>query len=136
MATPLENLYGIQKRFTDAITPGSITPRTAPLTPPASAPAAARVAPGFQAPNIKINPKGISAKNLALTAAELLADPIIRALPDNPYSDTYIRQQAGEDVRGIFADQVDAVTKPVLDYLFRGDGELPKPRLSTLQLAA
>ena len=105
--------------------------------PSTAAPAPApQAAPGFKSPQIKIKPKGIAAKNLALTAAQLLSDPIIRALPDNPYSSTYIRQQAAREQqmdalsrgdidgaaavempRGIFADQIDAVTKPVIDFI-------------------
>ena len=70
MATPLENLQGIQKRFNDAL-----APRKGVKMP----------AGGFRAPDLpQLGP---------LPADKTMIQRLVHGA--NPYSDTYIRQQAG-----------------------------------------
>ena len=71
---------------------------------------------------------GRMAGGLWSQAAMLLADPIIRNLPDNPYSRTYTAQQdaaaAGKPVpKGLFTDQVDNATQSVLNFFTGGDNK-------------
>ena len=72
----------------------------------------------------------INGKNILSALVMNLADPVIRNLPDNPYSRTYIAQQdalaAGKPMpKGLFTDQIHAVTQHVFELVTRGDGKLP-----------
>ena len=90
---------------------------------PATVPQAA---PGFQSPQIKINPSVTKAiknnkGNIAAAAALIGADQIVRNMP-NEFGRTYKAQQEGQDVRGIYADEIDAFTAPFFD-LFKSKPE-------------